>query len=83
MNDIWTIPGEEGKLAEWQAEDRARFASMDPIAHYHGLQIRDFLQALEEGRAPLVTGEEGRAVTEIFTAIYRAQETGRPVRLPL
>ncbi|MEO8662953.1 MAG: Gfo/Idh/MocA family oxidoreductase [Bryobacteraceae bacterium] len=83
VNDIWTIPGEEGKLAEWQAEDRARFASMDPIAHYHGLQIRDFLQALEEGRAPLVTGEEGRAVTEIFTAIYRAQETGRPVRLPL
>ena len=25
LNDLWTIPGEEGRLAQFQAEDRARF----------------------------------------------------------
>lgn len=83
VNDVWTIPGEEPLLAEFQAEDRARFASFDPIAHYHGLQIRDFLQAILDDRPPLVAGEEGRVVVEMFTAIYRSQQTGRAVRFPV
>ncbi len=29
LNDLWTIPGEEHRLAEFQAEDRARFARID------------------------------------------------------
>jgi predicted dehydrogenase len=83
LNDLWTIPGEEGLLAEFQAQDRAAFAQIDPTVHYHRLQIQDFLQAILEGRPPLVTGEEGRAVVELFTAIYRSQEERRAVRLPL
>ena len=31
----------------------------------------------------MVTGEEGRKTVEIFTAIYRSQRDGRPVRFPL
>jgi UDP-N-acetyl-2-amino-2-deoxyglucuronate dehydrogenase len=81
LNDVWTIPGEEHLLAAFQAEDRARFAQIDATVHYHALQIRDFLRAVREGRPPLVTGEDGRAVVELFTAIYRSNREGRPVRL--
>ena len=66
LNDIWTIPGEEHRLAEFQAEDRARFDTIDATTHYHRLQIEDFLHAIREDRPPLVTGEEGRIVVEIF-----------------
>jgi predicted dehydrogenase len=83
LTDVWTIPGEEHLLAQFQAEDRAAFAGVDATSHYHAVQIRDFLQAALEGRAPLVTGEAGRKVVELFTAVYRAQNEHRPIRFPL
>jgi predicted dehydrogenase len=83
LNDVWTIPGEEHLLAEFQAQDRARFRTIDPITHYHALQIQDFLHAIRDNRPPLVTGEEGRIVVEMFTAIYRSQQERRPVALPI
>lgn len=83
LNDVWTIPGEEHRLAEFQAEDRERFAKLDATLHYHAVQIQDFLQAVRDGRPPLVSGEEGRAVVEMFAAIYRSQHEGRPVRFPV
>ncbi|HRL13594.1 MAG TPA: hypothetical protein PKX07_17055, partial [Aggregatilineales bacterium] len=51
--------------------------------HYIGLQIHDFVQAIVEGRAPAVTGEDGRVTVELFTAIYRSQRDGRPVKFPV
>jgi len=81
LNDVWTIPGEEHLLAAFQVEDRARFTQIDATTHYHGLQIQDFLRAVREGRPPLVTGEDGRAVVELFTAIYRSNREARPVML--
>jgi UDP-N-acetyl-2-amino-2-deoxyglucuronate dehydrogenase len=51
--------------------------------HYHHLQIEDFIKAIREDRDPAVTGVEGRKTVEIFTAIYRSQRDGRPVRFPL
>ena len=81
LNDIWTIPGEESLLAEFQTEDLARFAAIDATTHYHRLQIADFLQAIREDRPPLVTGEDGRAVVELFTAVYQSARDGRPVQL--
>jgi predicted dehydrogenase len=83
LNDVWTIPGEEHLLAAFQAEDRARFAQIDSTTHYHALQIGDFLEAIRAGRPPLVTGEEGRTVVEMFTAIYRSQREHLPIRMPL
>jgi len=83
LNDVWTIPGEEGLLAEFQREDRERFQTIDATTHYHRLQVQDFLHAIREGRPPLVPGEQGRVVVEMFTAIYRSDRDRRPVRLPL
>ncbi len=83
INDLWTIPGEETMLSSWQAEDRQRAAKIDVMTHYHKLQIEEFLQAIVEDRPPAVDGHEGRKVVEIFTAVYRSQRDGRPVKFPL
>jgi predicted dehydrogenase len=83
LNDIWTVPGEEELLARFQAEDRERFARIDATVHYHAVQIADFLRAIREGRSPLVTGDDGRAVVELITAIYTSSREGRAVRLRL
>jgi predicted dehydrogenase len=83
LNDLWTIPGEEGLLADWQQADREAFARVDPTTHYIGLQIHDFVRAILDDRAPAVTGEDGRVTVELFTAIYRSQRDGRPVKFPV
>ena len=83
MTDLWTIPGEEHLLPQFQAEDRATFARVNATTHYHALQIADFLQAIRDQRQPLVTGEDGRAVVELFTAIYQSSRESRGVKLPV
>lgn len=80
--DLWNVPGEEW-LAAFREEDRAAFARVDATTHYHALQIGDFLRAILEGRPPAVTGHDGRNVVAMFTAIYRSQRDGRPVRFPV
>ena len=83
LTDLWTVLGEEKHLAEFQAQDRVSFASVNATVYYHMLQIRDFLQAIRENRSPLVTGEDGRAVVELFSAIYRSNQEKRAITLPL
>lgn len=82
FNDVWTVPGEEPLLSQWQAQDRERCSTIDVMTHYHRLQIEDFLEAILTGREPGVTGREGRKHVEIFTAVYRSQRDRRPVRFP-
>lgn len=83
VNDLWTIPGEEGALKEFNKADKGLFEKVDPMVHFIRLQIEEMLEALEQGRAPLVTGEEGRKTVELFTAIYRSTRDNRPVTFPL
>ncbi len=81
LNDLWTIPGEELDLPRFQAEDRARFHSIDAASHYHTLQIHDFLRAVIEDRPPLVTADDGRRVVALFQAIFQSNREGRSVKL--
>ena len=84
VNDLWTVPGEEEMLAMWVKEDSEFFHSLkDPMEYFHERQIEDFLQAVLEGRRPLITGEDGRVTVEIFTAIYRSTRDNKPVKWPL
>ena len=46
-------------------------------------QTQDFIDAVRDGRAPAVTGEDGRAAIEMVEAADRAAATGETVRLPL
>jgi len=83
LNDLWTVPGEEDRLAQWRQEDTAHFNSINAVEHYHRLQIDDFLQSILERRPPLVTGEQGRQTVELFTGIYRATRDRCAIRFPL
>lgn len=83
VNDLWTVPGEEHLLAEWRAVDLMRGQRVEIMEHYHQLQIADFLDAIQQDRAPLVDGIEGRKSVELFTAIYRSQEQRQPISFPV
>lgn len=82
-NDLWTISGEENLKETWKKEDSEFFSNIDPIKYFHQWQIEDFLESIIDHRSPMITGEEGRKTVEIFTAIYRSNETGLPVKFPL
>ncbi|MDR3235914.1 MAG: Gfo/Idh/MocA family oxidoreductase [Prevotellaceae bacterium] len=83
VNDLWTVPGEENLLREWVREDSELFERIDPTIYYMERQIEDYLQALADSRAPLVTGDDGRRTVELFTAIYRSTRDNAPVKFPL
>ncbi len=83
VNDLWTIPGEENKLEEFTKEDNELFEKVDPTVYFIRLQIEEYLDALDNGRDPLVNGEEGRRTVELFSAIYRSTRDNKPVKFPL
>ncbi|MBL8809146.1 MAG: Gfo/Idh/MocA family oxidoreductase [Planctomycetaceae bacterium] len=49
----------------------------------HQMQLQDFVDAIQTGRAPRVDGAEGRKSVEIILAIYAAARTGQSQKLPL
>lgn len=49
----------------------------------HQMQLQDFVDAIQAGRAPRVDGAEGRKSVEIILAIYAAARTGQSQKLPL
>ena len=52
------------------------------ISHVgHARQLADFVQAIQQNRAPLVDGREGRQAVEVIVSVYEASRTGRLVEL--
>ncbi len=49
----------------------------------HTEQLRDFIKAIQIGKKPKITGDEGRKAVEIVLAIYQSARTGKRVTLPL
>ena len=79
---------EEGDVAaqvRGQLEQEAEILTsqrVDPPSVYgysHREVIRDFAQAVREGRAPGTPGEEARKSLALVLAIYEAAATGREV----
>lgn len=77
----WTVPG----LAKPEFGDlKASAGVSDPklSSHeHHKAQILDALGAIEEKRAPLVTGEDGRRAVALIQGLYESSQSGRPVAL--
>jgi UDP-N-acetyl-2-amino-2-deoxyglucuronate dehydrogenase len=64
----------------------AATAAADPAAldlAGHAAQVADLLAAIDEGREPVITGADGRAVLEVVLAVYQSAREGRAVTLPL
>ncbi|HEY5585025.1 MAG TPA: Gfo/Idh/MocA family oxidoreductase [Ruminiclostridium sp.] len=83
VNDLWTVKGEEGMIETWKQEDTEFFNSIDSTQYFLEKQVEDFLNAIIKGTKPLIDGEEGRKTVEIFTAIYRSNRDGKPIKFPL
>ncbi|MBP7402194.1 MAG: Gfo/Idh/MocA family oxidoreductase [Clostridia bacterium] len=67
-----------------EAEIRAAYEALPPLRHEgHTAQIDDVLGAIEAGRQPLITSQDGRNTIELITAIYKAGSTGLPADLPI
>ena len=49
----------------------------------HMEQLKDFVKAIQTGKPPKITGDEGRKAVEIILAIYQSAWTGKRVGLPL
>lgn len=74
-------PGGDGDLVA-RIEEFA--ATRPPLAHQgHQGQVRDVLNAILQGRAPLSTGQDGRNAVEVVTAVYKAGIERAFVALPL
>ena len=66
------------------APSSAQGAAADPAALdaiIHAAQLADLLASVDEGREPLVSGQDGRDALEIVLAVYESSRSGRPVRL--
>ena len=77
INDLWTLPGDEDKVAAWQTEDLKTPSFPD----CHAAQLADFLDAIIENRDPAVTGRAGRKSVALIEAMYRSGRTGEVVTL--
>jgi predicted dehydrogenase len=45
----------------------------------HQRNIADMVAAIQQGRPPAITGEEGRKALEIVLAVYESARTGKTV----
>jgi UDP-N-acetyl-2-amino-2-deoxyglucuronate dehydrogenase len=81
--DIWTVPGEEHLMEVWNKADSDEFHSVDSMTWYFKQQLEDFKDSILNDRQPLVTAEKGRKTVELFTAIYRSNRDGKPIKFPL
>lgn len=78
----WDVENDSGEPAPL-AKDVASGAS-DPMAislEPFERQFRDFGDAIEKGRRPLVAGQEGLQALEVVDAVYRSCRTGQKVTL--
>jgi UDP-N-acetyl-2-amino-2-deoxyglucuronate dehydrogenase len=84
---LWQVAGDE---TEHHPGEGRTGGSADPkmgmgteAVQAHAEQIGDLLAAIEEGRQPVLNGQEARRAVELILAIYRASETRQVVTLPL
>jgi UDP-N-acetyl-2-amino-2-deoxyglucuronate dehydrogenase len=85
---VWTftpeLPEDKAVRDRFAQKVGASGGSSDPsaISHMgHALQLRDFVQAIQAGKAPMVDGREGRRAVEVILAVYESQKTGRVVEM--
>lgn len=78
----WTVPDVAPPGGETAGAASAGVASPQLASHeHHQAQLADVLDALEQGRAPAVTGEDGWRAVELVEGVYRSSATNRPVAL--
>ncbi|QLH80589.1 Gfo/Idh/MocA family protein [Halosimplex pelagicum] len=74
-----------GEETLWGAETESRTPAVESAAHPAGTDhegvVRDFVDAVREGREPEAPAREARAAVDIVLAAYRSAESGERVAL--
>lgn len=82
VNEVWTLPDEAHARSAFPdglqpdipvAEVNGRLAPL------HARQLADFVDAVREGRDPIVTGRDALRSLQIVEAVYESARTGLPV----
>ena len=88
-----TVVIDDDKIISWDvldvpcpevSTDEGRAAHRDPMAFscdYHLAETADFVDAIREGRPPLISSLEGRRAPDVILAVYRSAESGERVVL--
>lgn len=81
------------KIEEWNFSDalddceqvKAQFSENPPSVYGFGHTplYADVIDAINNDREPLVTGEDGKKALEMVLAIYKSANEGRPISFPL
>jgi UDP-N-acetyl-2-amino-2-deoxyglucuronate dehydrogenase len=87
--------GSDGRLDLWAVGEKILVDPVHPegvepnvdlstinsqLIPHHTSQVRDFVQALETGAEPAITGKDALKSLRILLAVYESSRTGRPVR---
>jgi predicted dehydrogenase len=76
----WTVPDVD--MPTTGGATSAGVQSPQLASHeHHRTQLADVLAALDEGRPPAVTGEDGLRAVELVDAVYQSARTGKTVAL--
>jgi predicted dehydrogenase len=76
----WSVPDVEMPVSSGPTS--AGVANPQLASHeHHRTQLADVLAALDEGRAPAVTGEDGLRAVELVDGVYQSAKSNRPVSL--
>ena len=79
-----TVAHHDGRATELKTEFGAGGTGADPMAFpndWHRAVIADFLDALDEKRAPAISGQEALKVHRLIDALLEAGATGKTVRV--
>ncbi len=78
---VWALDGETDAPSD---DAQLTDGSANPAAisnEGHRMQIEDMVNAVREGRAPLIDGREGRLSLEVVEALYASANAGQAVKL--
>ncbi|GHV20424.1 oxidoreductase [Spirochaetia bacterium] len=75
FNDLWTIEGEQMLLDKFRADDEAFFKKLgnDAAVYFFTKQFEDFFASITEGRAPMVSAEEGLETVKFIETMYKSK----------
>ncbi|MCS7253509.1 MAG: Gfo/Idh/MocA family oxidoreductase [Armatimonadota bacterium] len=78
--------GAEMMIRRWDGDERrvrVEELSKRSLGSPVWQELKEFIDAIQEGREPEITGYDGMAAVEIAEAAYISIERGEPVKLPL
>ena len=81
--DLWAV---SETISSEPAHPEGILANVDlatingQLIPHHTTQVRDFVQALRDGKEPAITGRDATKALRILLAVYESSRTGLPVR---